>query len=88
MKDFSDFVELVHSIRNKELLEDLLIGVTTEGERKELVRRVQIIQKLVKGIPQLQIAGDLNVGIATVTRGSKELSAGRFKALRKSDENA
>jgi Trp operon repressor len=34
---------------------------------------------LKKGISQHEIAGDLQVGVATVTRGSKELQEGRFK---------
>lgn len=58
------------------------MGVTTEKERGELVQRVEIVKKLLAGEPQQKIARDLGVGIATVTRGSKELSAGRFKTLR------
>ncbi len=82
MSDFHDVVDLVYSIRDKALLADFLAGLTTAKERAELVQRVEIIKKLVAGEPQHQIARDLGVGIATVTRGSKELSAGRFKALR------
>jgi TrpR family trp operon transcriptional repressor len=81
MSDFDDIVGLVYSIRDKKLLADFLVGLTTAKEREELVQRVEIIKKLVAGQPQHQIAHDLSVGIATVTRGSKELSAGRFKAL-------
>ena len=68
------------------LLEDFLLGITTDKERGELVRRVEIIKRLISGEPQHKIANDLGVGIATVTRGSKELSKGRFKALRKNYE--
>lgn len=83
MADFQEVVELVLSIDNKELLEDFLVGLTTAKEREELAQRVEIIKRLIAGEPQHKIASDLGVGIATVTRGSKELSAGRFKALRK-----
>jgi TrpR family trp operon transcriptional repressor len=83
MSTFNDFIELTHSIRDKKLLEDFLIGVTTSKERRELIQRVEIIKRLITGEPQLKIAQDLGVGIATVTRGSKELTEGRFKALRK-----
>jgi TrpR family trp operon transcriptional repressor len=82
MSDFRDFIELTHSIGDKALLEDFLIGATTDKERGELVRRIEIIKRLIAGEPQQKIASDLGVGIATVTRGSKELSQGRFKALR------
>jgi len=50
-------------------LEDLL----TPGEYGEIARRWQLVKQLDKGIPQRQIAEDLGVGIATVTRGSREL---------------
>jgi TrpR family trp operon transcriptional repressor len=83
MSDFSDFVNLVYSTRDKSLLEDLLIGVTTPKERQEFSQRIEIIKKLVAGEPQQKIASDLGVGIGTITRGSKELLEGRFKVLRK-----
>ena len=82
MMNFRDFVELVDSIDDINLLEDFLTGVTTQSERAELARRVEIVKRLVAGEPQHKIAHDLGVGIATVTRGSKELSQGRFKILR------
>jgi TrpR family trp operon transcriptional repressor len=83
MSNFNDFIELTYSIADKQLLEDFLISVTTSKERKELTQRVEIVKRLIAGEPQQKIASDLGVGIATVTRGSKELSQGRFKALRK-----
>lgn len=88
MSDFRDFIELVYTTRDKQLFEDLLIGVTTTQEREAIVQRIEIVKRLVKGDPQAKIAKDLGVGVATVTRGSKELSQGRFKILRQqSHEN-
>ena len=81
MSDFKTFTSIVHEIRDKELLEDFLLAVTTPKERAELGMRVEIIARLLDGEPQAKIAADLGVGVATVTRGSKELKAGRFKAL-------
>lgn len=83
MSDFNDVTDIIYTTRDKELLEDFLMGVTTEKERSELAQRVEIIKRLIAGEPQAKIASDLGVGIATVTRGSKELSQGRFKVLRK-----
>lgn len=83
MTDFSQFIDLTYSIRDKRLLEDFLFGVTTPKERQELVNRVEIVKRLMKGETQQEIAGDLHVGVATVTRGSRELGAGRFQILRK-----
>ena len=82
MKDFATFVQLVHSTSNLEMLEDLLVGITTQKEREEIVSRINIVEKLIEKIPQQQIAKELGVGVATVTRGSKELKNGRFKALK------
>ena len=83
MSDFSDVIEIIHNIKDRELLADFLMALTTEKERAELSQRVQIVRRLVKGIPQLQISKDLGVGVATVTRGAKELASGKFKVLRR-----
>jgi TrpR family transcriptional regulator, trp operon repressor len=80
---FDNFVDLVFSVEDKKLLEDFLVGVTTEKERKALTKRVEIIKRLLEGQSQHEIANDLGVGISTVTRGSRELAQGRFKILRK-----
>jgi len=42
---------------------------------------LQIVRMLKKGVPQHQIAKELGIGIATVTRGSKELQKGNFKYI-------
>jgi TrpR family trp operon transcriptional repressor len=80
---FNDFIDLIYSIDDKELLADFLIGVTTDKERKELSRRIEIVKRVIAGQPQQKIAKDLGVGVATVTRGLKELNSGRFKVLGK-----
>ena len=82
MSNFNDVIDLIYSIDDRKLLEDFLIGLTTASERSELIQRVEIVKRLIAGQPQHTIASDLGVGIATVTRGSKELSAGRFKVLK------
>lgn len=82
MSDFKDFVALVHGTTDKVLLEDLLVGITTPKEREEFARRIEIVSLLLQGVSQRQISERLGVGIATVTRASKELAQGRFKVLR------
>lgn len=82
MSNFDDLIELIGLARDKGLLADLLLGLTTSKERDEFVQRIEIVKKLVQGEPQAKIAKDLGVGVATVTRGSKELAQGRFKILR------
>jgi len=83
MTEIDDLVELIASAQDKDLLADLLLGLTTSKERNEFVQRIEIIKRLLQGEPQAKIAKDLGVGVATVTRGSKELAQGRFKILRK-----
>lgn len=83
MIEFANFVRLTASIEDEALLDDFLRGITTEKERQELMQRVEIVNRLLAGEAQHKIAQDLGVGVATVTRGSKELASGRFKALRK-----
>jgi Trp operon repressor len=88
MSEFNEFVELIDSIRDKALLEDFLLGITSPKERAELVQRVEIVKLLLAGEPQHDIAHELGVGVATVTRASKELSQGRFKVLRTKNEKS
>lgn len=83
MSEFIKFIRLIEDTKDPAMLEDFLFSITTPGERKKLVQRIDIVERLLNGEPQHQIAGDLGVGVATVTRGSRELAAGRFKILRK-----
>lgn len=81
MSDFKHVVQVISEIDDRAQLEDFLYGITTQTERDELGMRLEIIKQLLDGVPQHKIAKDLGVGVATVSRGSKELSSGRFKVL-------
>ena len=78
-KDLEEFVGVLLGIRSKDEMEDFLKGILTPKELLEIPNRLKIIKMLKKGISQHEIAGDLKVGVATVTRGSRELQNGRFK---------
>jgi TrpR family trp operon transcriptional repressor len=56
------------------LLHEFLNDILTTGEYEEIARRWQIIKMLEDGMPQREIAEKLGVGVATVTRGAKELA--------------
>jgi TrpR family trp operon transcriptional repressor len=60
---------------------DFLKGILTPKEFDEVVTRLQIVKLLKKGLPHHEIARRLKVGVATVTRGSRELRLGRFKKI-------
>lgn len=80
-KYLSELIEVLLSIKTKEGLRDFLNGILTPKELEEIPTRLQIVKMLKKGISQHKISEDLEVGIATVTRGSKELQKGRFKNI-------
>ena len=60
---------------------DFLKGILTPREIDELSTRLQIVKLIKKGLPHQEIARRLEVGVATVTRGSRELKMGRFKKV-------
>jgi len=62
-------------------MQDFLEGILTPQELIEIPHRLAIIKMLKKGISQHEVAEKLGVGIATVTRGSKELQKGRFQTI-------
>ena len=72
--------------RDRELLRAFLEDILTPAEYKEIPMRWQIVKQLACGIPQREIAKNLHVSIATITRGSRELlnkKGGFWQALRK-----
>lgn len=77
-KSLDELIETLLQIRIREGMLDFLRGILTPQELDEIPTRLQIVKMLKKGIPQQEIAKKLGVGVATVTRGSKELQKGRF----------
>ena len=69
--------ELIHLFKkispNQRLLKAFLEDLLTPNEYEEIITRWQIVKQLSEGIPQRKIAKNLNVSIAKITRGSKEL---------------
>ncbi len=72
-------VETLLGIKGKNEMRNFLYGILTPYELSEIPRRLEIVKLLKKGVAQHKIANDLGVGVATVTRGSRELKKGRFK---------
>ncbi len=75
---FELFIETLLKVKNKKQMRNLLYGIFTPGELEEIPRRLEIVRRLKAGIGQHRIARDLGVGVATVTRGSREIQRGRF----------
>ena len=66
-------------IKSQKEMENFLSGLFTPQELEAIPRRLEIIKRLKHGIPQHSIAKELGVGIATVTRGARELKMNKFK---------
>lgn len=77
-KYIAELVSQILSLKSEKELKSFLVGILTPKELAEIPTRLQIVKMLKKGIPQHKIASRLGVGIATVTRGSKEIAKGRF----------
>lgn len=76
--------ELVSAfLKQKSRLEmlEFLKGILTPKEFEELKTRLQIVKLIKTGLPHQEIARRLKVGVATVTRGSREIRLGRFKKI-------
>ena len=82
MNKIGELVEAFLKNKSKVEMLDFLKGILTPSELDELMTRLQIVKMLKKGLPHQEIARRLKVGVATVTRGSRELRLGRFSKVR------
>lgn len=77
----NELIELLLNIKKRDDMENFLLGILTPKEIEEIPMRLRIVKMLKKGISQRQIAEKLRVGIATVSRGSREIQMGRFRVV-------
>jgi TrpR family trp operon transcriptional repressor len=76
---FEKFIDQLEKHQGgREELETFIKGILTPTELEEISRRLEIVKLLKQGMPQHEIARKLGVGVATVTRGSKEISRGNL----------
>ena len=79
---FKKFVDYLFSVRDYDYFIDFMDGITSDKDKENLPKRVEIIKKLLAGENHHAIADELGVGVATVTKGSKLLGKDYFKVLR------
>ena len=73
-KGWDSFIELCLATKDKKLCSQLFDLLLTPEEKTDLAMRVLIIKGLLeKEKTQRELAKDLNVSIAKITRGSNEL---------------
>ncbi len=75
-------IDTMLKFKTREEVYDFLFGIFTPKELIEVPKRLAIVHMLKKGVQHQEIAEKLQVGVATVTRGSKELQKGRFKYVK------
>ncbi|MBI4137177.1 helix-turn-helix domain-containing protein [Candidatus Roizmanbacteria bacterium] len=80
-RKLNKLVDTLLSFKSREEMLNFLYGILTPKELEEIPTRLQIVKMLKQGVPQHEIAEKLGVGIATVTRGSKEIQKDRFKYI-------
>ena len=69
-----EVIEVMYKIsKDKNLLADFVRDILTPREFENIGVRWQIVKRLAKGEYQQGIANDLHLGVATITRGSREL---------------
>lgn len=72
-------VAYLMSANNTDAMSEVLSALLTPSELHSISVRLEIARLLKAGVTQREIAKQLGVGIATVTRGSKELKNGKFR---------
>lgn len=81
-KQYMDqLIQILLSLKTERDVTAFLDAILTPKELDEIPKRLEIIKLLKQGMPQKEISKTLGVGIATVTRGSKELHKGSFKNI-------
>lgn len=76
-KNIKELSQLIAKIDDPKLAQDFLSNILTPQELEEVAARLQIFKLLLKGESQRKIAKKLNVSVATVGRGSRELQYGK-----------
>ena len=72
---FAELIEVIQKAAgDKKLLTEFLLDLLTPTEIREISKRWQIVKMLEQNMPQHKIARKLHVAVATVTRGSREVS--------------
>ncbi|MDQ6984744.1 MAG: Trp family transcriptional regulator [Candidatus Dojkabacteria bacterium] len=81
---FNKLVDILAEINDPKEISKFLKRILTAKEMKEIPKRIDIVELILKGEKHHDIAKKLGVGVATVTRGSKALKNGELKIIKSS----
>lgn len=68
-----EFINILGSIKDGKLRDAFLTDILTPQEYEEIVKRWQLVKQLNAGITQRQIAKNLQISLAKISRGSRML---------------
>lgn len=82
-KHRQELIDAFCGIKDPKMMELFLNDLLTPAENEDVVKRLQIVKQLTRGISQREIAKNLKISIAKITRGSCALldSKGGFKRV-------
>jgi len=75
------FAALLQKLESQQQVSNFLEALLTPKELDEIANRMEIIRLLRLGTSQREVAQQLGVGIATVTRGARVLKTGQLEQL-------
>lgn len=72
-----ELVDILSGIAVSTTMSDTLSNLLTPQEMEEMALRLQIFKGLLENKSQRELAKELNVSLATVSRGNRELKYGK-----------
>lgn len=75
MRDIRDIAKILVEIDNVDDMSGFLDEILTDNEKKDLVLRWELMQRLYDGKSQRAIAAELGISLCRITRGARILKS-------------
>ena len=76
MNNIREIAEILIEIDDIDEMTGFLNEILTDNEKKDLMLRWELMQKLYNGKPQRTIASELGISLCRITRGARILKSG------------
>ncbi len=73
MRQIRDIAEIMVAIKNTDDMASFLDEILTDNEKRDIVIRWELMERLYDGMPQRAIASDLGISLCRITRGARIL---------------